>query len=336
MTNAAAADLAAAVVVRLRPAASRIALFDPDEPPPGLAPATLVAVQPWRPACDRLEAEGIRVVPTPDGSLRDMDCAIVMLGRQRVRSLATIGQALTACRADGLVVVAGSNELGPASYARRLRTLGTSSGGHARAFWARARDAVDAPTRDSWIDAARIRPAGADGHHAAPGIFAWDRVDEGSALLAARLPVDLGVVVADLGAGWGYLAGHVLAHGRPRPRRLDLYEADWHALAAARLNLAHAPPDTAIDFLWHDAARGVPRRDYDTVVMNPPFHDTRGADPSIGLAFIAAARDALRRGGRLWIVANRTLPYEAALRDGFTHAVTHEAGPRYKIIEAVR
>ena len=45
--------------------------------------------------------------------------------------------------------------------------------------------------------------------------------------------------------------------------------------------------------------------------MNPPFHTRPRADPALGQAMIRKAAAALRRGGRLFMVANRQLPYEA-------------------------
>ena len=76
---------------------------------------------------------------------------------------------------------------------------------------------------------------------------------------------------------------------------------------------------------------------YDVIISNPPFHAQGAADrPDIGRAFIAAAAEALRPGGRLWMVANRHLPYESVLdaRFGTVRIVTQTYG--FKIIEAVK
>jgi len=51
--------------------------------------------------------------------------------------------------------------------------------------------------------------------------------------------------------------------------------------------------------------------------MNPPFHRGRAAEPGIGRELIKAAAAAMRRGGRLFMVANRELPYEATLDESF-------------------
>ncbi|MDT9081655.1 methyltransferase, partial [Escherichia coli] len=74
--------------------------------------------------------------------------------------------------------------------------------------------------------------------------------------------------------------------------------------------------DPRARFTWADATQGRPGP-FDAVVMNPPFHNGRAADPALGLAFIRAAAHALTPSGTLWMVANRHLPYEAALREAF-------------------
>ena len=166
-----------------------------------------------------------------------------------------------------------------------------------------------------------------------PGVFAWDRVDAASAMLAAALPDDLHGRVADFGAGWGYLSLQVLARCR-QVTSLDLYEADARALALADDNLADA--HLPVHCHWQDVSRGVGER-FDAIVCNPPFHALgRGDRPDIGRAFIAAAANALKQGGQLWLVANRHLPYEQALGDGFVQVNTIAQSGGFKIVHAVK
>ncbi len=70
--------------------------------------------------------------------------------------------------------------------------------------------------------------------------------------------------------------------------------------------------------------------------MNPPFHDSHAANPALGVAFITAAAKVLKPGGKLLMVANRNLPYEAALAQAFASFTTLEENDRFKVIEAVR
>jgi 16S rRNA (guanine1207-N2)-methyltransferase len=66
--------------------------------------------------------------------------------------------------------------------------------------------------------------------------------------------------------------------------------------------------------------------------MNPPFHEGRAADPALGQAFIEAAAKALRSGGRLFLVANRGLPYEAVLAGRFPQSGELARDGNYKIL----
>jgi 16S rRNA (guanine1207-N2)-methyltransferase len=77
-------------------------------------------------------------------------------------------------------------------------------------------------------------------------------------------------------------------------------------------------------------------RRYDAVFMNPPFHASRAASPEIGTGMIRAAARALKPGGRLFMVANRHLPYEAALAAAFSSAVEIARDRDFKVLSARR
>ncbi|GAB1364766.1 hypothetical protein MASR1M32_40020 [Rhodobacter sp.] len=144
------------------------------------------------------------------------------------------------------------------------------------------------------------------------------------------LPEKLGPKVVDLGAGWGYLSRAILA--REGVKKLDLVEAERDALDCARVNI----DDPRARFHWADALRFRPENLAETVVMNPPFHTGRDADPALGVAFIAAARGMMAPDGVLWLVANRHLPYDAALSAAFLDVQEVEADSAFRVIRAAR
>lgn len=161
-----------------------------------------------------------------------------------------------------------------------------------------------------------------------PGVFSWDRPDPGSVRLLEVLPALYGEG-ADLGCGIGLLARAVLTS--PKVKALTCADIDGRAVACAEHNL----DDPRAKVVWADLRRpleGV--ADLDFVVMNPPFHDGGAEDKALGVAFIAAAARMLGKRGVCWLVANRHLPYEAALGSAFgTVTVRGDAGG-YKIFEA--
>ena len=72
------------------------------------------------------------------------------------------------------------------------------------------------------------------------------------------------------------------------------------------------------------------------VIMNPPFHTSRSADPGLGQGFITSAARNLTRNGQLWMVANRHLPYEATLAEAFTKVEEVAGNNRFKVFYASR
>ncbi len=160
-----------------------------------------------------------------------------------------------------------------------------------------------------------------------PGLFSWNRLDRGTALLLEALPV-LSGRGADLGCGIGVLAHGVLASAKVS--RLHLLDVDRRAVDTARRNVG----DPRVEVFWTDMRGGLPFDGLDFAVMNPPFHDAGTEDKTLGRLFIERAAGALRPGGQLWMVANRHLPYEAVLKPLFRRATTVVERHGFKVITA--
>lgn len=276
---------------------------------------TLSLVQGFRPDYLTLKRTHEHVSPLPEGA--GFGLVLMLCGRHRGGNELMVAEALERAADGALIVVAGAKDEGAASLAKRLGGLvavdGHAHKHHGTAFWL----AADSSRREA---AAQLRQANAcplvEGRfETAPGMFSHDRVDRGSRLLAEALPHDLSGKVADFCAGWGYLAVEVLER-RPAVSAIDLYEADFASLEAARRNLAAARP-AACRFFWHDLIGEAVAGRYDAVVMNPPFHRGRATEPGIGQALIAVAAKALGNRGRLIMVANNGLPYEKVLSASF-------------------
>jgi 16S rRNA (guanine1207-N2)-methyltransferase len=296
--------------------------------------AGLVCEQSFKPGFDALQHSGMTVHAEEVNGRFPL--VLVLPPRQRDEARALFARAVTQAGRDGIVVACMHNDegakTGQGDLAKLAGPVSVLSKQHCRVFWTSGQHGVDEALLAQWrtLDAPR---AVADGRFVSrPGLFAWDRIDAASALLAAHLPADLAGEGADLGAGTGYLASEVLARCAG-VRSLDLYEAEARALELARLNLAaHAH----LGFHWHDVAQGLPRA-FDFIVTNPPFHAQGRADrPDIGRRFISAAADALRPRGRLVLVANRHLPYETILDARFATVRTLAVAQGFKVIEAVR
>jgi 16S rRNA (guanine1207-N2)-methyltransferase len=258
---------------------------------------------------------------------------VVNIERNRVASLGMIARGLSLLPPAGLMVLNGAKSDGIDSLARQVGTVlpleGAFVKAHGRVVWL-TRPAELPPEVAAWAAAAAPSRT-ADGFLTAPGLFSPEGPDPGSLRLAEAFGGALRGRIADLGAGWGWLAQAALARC-PEIDAIDLYEADARALELARANV----PDPRAAFHWSDATRLGRVPPYDAVIANPPFHAGRAAEPDLGRAFIAAAGRILKPSGRLLMVANRQLPYETALDAGFAAWRRLSEDGRYKVIAAER
>lgn len=300
----------------------------------------LVCEQSFKADAEALERAGFAVRATSTGSTDTYPLVLVLPPRQRDESRALMARAIASLSPGGIVVASASNNEGARSAEADLAQLAGSVDSmvknKCRVFWTPPLQAAPNPKLGSeWLALDAVRPI-ADGRFMSrPGIFAWDRIDPASQLLAEHLPSDLHGGAADLGAGFGFLSAKLLERC-PKIASVDLYEAEGRALDVARTNLATFAARATLDFKWHDVTAGLPRR-YDVIVTNPPFHTQNRVDrPDIGRRFIAVAAASLNPGGSLWMVANRHLPYEEVLADNFARVRKVAEKDGFKIIEAVK
>lgn len=287
-----------------------------------LDPSRVRIVQGFRPDHDAWAARGYEVAPEIAGPYA---AAVVFVPRSKAEARDQIARAVAAT--DGPVIVDGQKTDGIDSLLRDIRGHGAEVGealakSHGKIFEMRGGDFA------AWR--APDRTPVAEGMVTAPGVFSADGPDPGSVLLADTLPARLAGIVADLGAGWGYLARAILT--REGVEALHLVEADHAALSCARENVT----DPRAVFHWADATAIRDLPPLDAVVTNPPFHTSRAADPALGAAFVEAARRLLKPSGQLWLVANRHLPYERTLNETFQEVRVAAEGSGYKVIHAAR
>lgn len=303
------------------PSDGRIAVYRPriGDDLSDLPQDRLVVLTGFKPDHDHF---GLRCSVTPSAPYA---AAVVCLPRSREAARALIAQAAAEVGPGGWIAVDGQKTDGIDTALKDLRGRVDLSESLSKAHGKLASFPAG-PDLSDW----QARASVGDGFRTLPGIFSADGPDRGSVLLAAALPPKLGGKVADLGAGWGFLAAQILK--RPGVKKLDLVEAEADALDCARVNVT----DPRARFHWADATTWRPETLLDVVVMNPPFHTGRSADPALGAAFIRAARRMLAPSGELWLVANRHLPYDAVLSDCFLEVRDVTGDGAFRVIHAIK
>jgi 16S rRNA (guanine1207-N2)-methyltransferase len=166
-----------------------------------------------------------------------------------------------------------------------------------------------------------------------PGVFSWDHVDEASELLATEMIIQPGESVLDLGCGYGTLG--IVAAALSGTGRVRMVDADSEAVRCAATS-ANAAGLANASVLMSDVASAVSNERFDVVVTNPPFHIGKATELDVPLEFIREAWEVLHSGGRMYLVANRTLPYERAIKHRFGNIMTVHDGRRFKVLSATR
>jgi len=148
------------------------------------------AEQSFRPEYLRLKKAGWSVVPRIETGAYPL--GQLLLTKHKEENFANIARAWSLLAEDGTLVCSGSNDDGAASLEKQVGRAfgldGTLSKFHCRVFWLTR---GDRNPPDYWRDLASLRRVGDGSWLSQPGIFSWDRVDDGSALLATHLPTDL-------------------------------------------------------------------------------------------------------------------------------------------------
>ncbi|HKI59738.1 MAG TPA: methyltransferase [Mariprofundaceae bacterium] len=294
----------------------------------------LTVLQHFKPEHDELLRLGLNCSQTLEG---EFDLILLSPAKNKQQTLGWMAEAMKHLVDGGKLLMACTNNHGAKSYESALKTLaggvGSLSKSKCRVFSARKSVSLNHELTVQWINDAKAATIESHGLLSQPGLFSWDRPDIGSTLLLKHLPDSLTGAGMDLCCGYGFLSAHILEKN-PDIKSLYLIEADHMALNCAEANTK--PWAGKCQPHWLDAASDPLPLKLDWIVCNPPFHTGQRQDIELGQTIVANGCKSLKRAGKLYLVANRKLPYEAVLdRMLMRHRIiVQEQG--FKVIEATK
>ncbi|WP_268799628.1 class I SAM-dependent methyltransferase [Pseudomonas huanghezhanensis] len=162
-----------------------------------------------------------------------------------------------------------------------------------------------------------------------PGVFSHGRLDRGSALLLENLDRLPGGHVLDFGCGAGVLGAAVKR--RYPDSQVTLLDVDAFATASSLLTLAANGLEA--DVLTGDGIDAAPSH-LDVILTNPPFHTGVHTDYAASENLLRKAREHLKKGGELRLVANSFLRYQPIIEQHLGPCATMAEGQGFRIYRA--
>ncbi|HEY0287565.1 MAG TPA: class I SAM-dependent methyltransferase [Pseudomonas sp.] len=164
-----------------------------------------------------------------------------------------------------------------------------------------------------------------------PGVFSHGRLDRGSALLLENLDRLPSGHVLDFGCGAGVLGAAVKC--RYPDSQVTLLDVDAFATASSRLTLAANGLDAEV--LTGDGIDAAPKH-LDVILTNPPFHTGVQTDYAASENLLRKAREHLKKGGELRLVANSFLRYQPIIEEHLGPCAIMAEGQGFRIYRAKR
>jgi len=162
-----------------------------------------------------------------------------------------------------------------------------------------------------------------------PGIYGWDKIDQGSELLVAVVssePLTNITNCLDLGCGYGYLtlATHHLNWGLRTCTDNNSAAIEACARNCTSFNISG-------QCVLADCGEGIPER-FDLILCNPPFHQGFNIDNQLTQRFLQAAAKRLNANGSAYFVVNQFIPLERKACDYFKHCELKASNGRFKVL----
>lgn len=259
---------------------------------------------------------------------------LLMAPKQKSETRYLLSLALQQIEENGVLAVAATNDAGGKSLGKILKEFDleiTDVSKHkCRVVWTVKPQEAHADSINQALKQGGLQQR-QDGLWSQPGVFSWEELDKGTALILPHVE-RLSGKGADFGCGIGVIGLKLLEN--TVIKKLICIDRDIRALQACEKNLTHWKDK--IEIRQADLSKPVDLCNLDFIVMNPPFHTGKKETLELGKSFIINASSSLKTSGILLMVANNHLPYEELIGEKFSsHRIVRE-DKGFKIIEAIK
>lgn len=272
------------------------------------------------------------------GSAQALDVIYYRVSKEKPVVHHVINQALGRLSPGGRLILAGAKNEGFKTYfdkARQLFGQGTLQKLGKGAFLGELVLEAETEARLDDRDYASPRRIAEDQSlqiYSKPGLFGWEKIDQGSALLVAQVEQTLqrfGITsprVLDIGCGYGYLSLHAWRLGAR-----EVVATDNNAAAVAMCGQNFSANGVTGQVVPADCAAGI-EGPFELVICNPPFHQGFSVEGGMTERFVAAAAARLPGNGQALFVVNRFIGLERSAQGYFGAIETLAEDGQFRVV----
>ncbi|MDU0113989.1 methyltransferase [Psychrosphaera aquimarina] len=167
-------------------------------------------------------------------------------------------------------------------------------------------------------------------------VYSKDQIDIGGRFLAENLPeLTAEQTVVDLGCGNGLIGLSCLHQMQERNKsiKVKFLDESFMAIDSARLNVAEQfeAQLEQCEFIATDCLTGEEEQSIDLILCNPPFHQQNTITEHIALQMFTQAKEVLKDGGKIFVVANNHLHHSYHLKNIFGGFKVHRKNNKFTI-----
>ena len=167
-------------------------------------------------------------------------------------------------------------------------------------------------------------------------VFSRDSLDIGTRFFLQHLPINPNFRnIVDLGCGNG-VVGLIAATKNP-VATIYFVDESYMAVASARDNFKRVFTDTRqVKFLVGDGLTAFDNESIDVMLCNPPFHQNHSLSDTVATNMFKQSRRVLKKGGEIWVIGNRHLPYYSDLKKIFSSCLLISSNAKFCIFKATK